>query len=304
MLDERDQAPGAEATLTDANSSNRMARAASAALAPGAVLATRYRITRFVAGGGMGEVYEARDTVLGEDVALKILRPDLSHKPEAQARFVEEIRLARKVTHANVCRVFDVEISGERVFYTMALHEGDTLADLIRSRAPLSVDDARPFVRQLLAGVAAAHAAEVVHADLKPSNVLLTGPQRDHVVITDFGLAVPCCYEFGCRCNMVHILGTPAYMAPEQVEGGMALERTDVFSLGVILFELVTGTLPFVGDDAKRIAHARLTGETPSPRQRVPALDPTWDQVIRGCLARNPAARPCRVGDIAAALGA
>ena len=213
-------------------------------LAPGTILGGRYRIMRFVAAGGMGEVYEADDQLLGDPVAVKLLRTDLIRKPGAQARFADEIRLARRITHPNVCRVFDVGVDGERVFYTMELHSGLTLARHLAAAGKLSVNAVRPIVRQLLAGLAAAHDAEVVHADLKPSNVLLTCRDGSRVVITDFGLAAPLCTPLGCRCDMVHLVGTPAYMAPEQVLGDPLSEATDVFAVGVILYELLTGHLP------------------------------------------------------------
>ena len=266
------------------------------------MLAGRYRLVRYIAGGGMGEVYEADDVLLGERVALKLLRRDLARKPGGSERFADEIRMARRVTHPNVCRVFDVGLDGERVFFTMALHTGETLAELLRREGPLDEATARPIVRQLMTGIIAAHAAEVVHSDLKPSNVLLTGPAGDHVVITDFGLAVPCCTELGCTCPMVHLHGTPAYMAPEQIEGGMAMVATDIFSLGVVLFEMVTGALPFRGETPLAIARARLDSAAPPPRTLRRELDPRWDAAIEACLARDPRARPRTVGEIARAL--
>ncbi|MCC6523685.1 MAG: serine/threonine protein kinase [Polyangiaceae bacterium] len=279
------------------------ARPPGTALAAGELLAGRYRIVRFVAGGGMGEVYEAEDALLREPVAVKLLRAELVKKPGAQERFADEIRLARRVTHPNVCRVFDVGIDGERVFFTMELHHGITLAEHLAATGPLDPPDATPLVRQLLLALGAAHAADVVHADLKPSNVLLTGKGHERVVITDFGLAVPCCSELGCGCDMPHLLGTPAYMAPEQVAGGLAGESTDMFALGVILFEMTTGLRPYRGPDAFTVARARLSGAAPSPRVLRPDLPESWDRVIRACLAREPAARPQSTADVAGALG-
>jgi serine/threonine-protein kinase len=176
------------ATVTDVRSATPPHGASDAALGAGDLLAGRYRVDRLIASGGMGEVYRADDTVLGEPVALKLLRCELVAEPAARTRFGDEIRLARKVTHANVCRVFDVGVDGDLIFYTMELYRGDTLADLLAGRGPLPVDRALPLVRQMLAGVAAAHDAGVIHADLKPSNMLLAGAERDRIVITDFGL--------------------------------------------------------------------------------------------------------------------
>ena len=173
-----------DGTVTDHHSPGRCL--VGPPLGEGSLLGGRYRIRRFVAAGGMGEVYEADDQLLGDPIAVKLLRTDLIRKPGAQARFADEIRLARRITHPNVCRVFDVGTDGERVFYTMELHRCGTLADYGR----VSIAEAKPLVRQLLAGIGAAHDAGVVHADLKPSNVLLC---KSRVVVTDFGLALPCC---------------------------------------------------------------------------------------------------------------
>jgi serine/threonine protein kinase len=271
-------------------------------LAPGAMLAGRYRIERFIAAGGMGEVHQALDTLLDERIAVKLLREDLTKKPAAHERFAQEIRLARRVTHRNVCRVFDVGMDGARVFFTMELHAGSTLSWFLARQGPLDVAAASPLVCQILDGVAAAHAANVVHADLKPSNILLTGNDAHRVVVTDFGLAMPCCAELGCACSSVHLLGTPAYMAPEQVTGGTLLDTTDVFALGVILFEMVTGCLPFAGPTPIEMARARLAGEPPSPRALRPAVDPRWDEVIRACLAIEPKQRPASTAALRDAL--
>jgi len=295
----RDTREPNDGTITDAHSSGAVP--IGQPFAPGAVLGGRYQIKRFVAAGGMGEVYEADDQLLRDPVAIKLLRLDLVRKPGAQARFAEEIRLARRVTHNNVCRVFDVGVDGEHVFYTMELHSGKTLKHHLATTGPLAIAAARPFVRQMLAGIGAAHAAGVVHADLKPSNVLFGA--EDRIVLTDFGLAMPCCTTLGCDCRMAHLVGTPAYMAPEQVTGGTALGGTDLFSFGVILFELLTGQLPWRGDTAIEQARARLQGDPPSARAVRPTIDARWDELIRACLQREPSGRPASTSDIARALG-
>jgi serine/threonine-protein kinase len=313
-VEKRSDAIALDATLTEArlehDALGALARGTPSAggdgapgIAVGHMLAGRYRVVRFIAAGGMGEVYEVDDALLGERVAIKLLRPELSQKPGAQARFADEIKMARKVTHPNVCRVFDVGVDGGLFFFTMELHLGETLASRLCRSAPMDVATARPIVAQLLAGVAAAHAVDIVHTDLKPSNVLLTGKGNARVVLTDFGLALPCCAELGCGCSMPHLIGTPAYMSPEQVAGGTVLDSTDLFSIGVILFEMLTGELPYRGATALEMAHARLTGDPPSPRARRPEVDPAWDQVVRACLAREHKDRPRSVREVAAALG-
>lgn len=288
-----------EVTVTDAGRSPGVAPP-DQPLVEGATLAGRYRIRRFVAAGGMGEVYEADDQLLGDPVAIKLLRTDLIRKPGAQARFADEIRLARKITHPNVCRVFDAGLDHERVFYSMELYPGTTLKMHLLDHPPLTIGQLEPIAAQMLAGLGAAHAADVVHADLKPSNVLLLPNGR--VVVTDFGLALPCCATLGCQCDMPHLVGTPAYMAPEQVTGGMVLDGTDLFSFGVILYEALTGELPWDGDTPLELANARLVGDPPSPRELVPDLDATWDEVIRACLRVERPQRPASAADVAKAL--
>ncbi len=270
-------------------------------LVTGELLGGRYRITRFIAAGGMGQVYAADDHLLGEAVAVKQLRRDLVRKPGAQQRFADEFRFARRVTHPNVSRVFDVGIDGERVYYTMELHPGHTLKTHFADVGRMSIATVKPLAGQILAGLGAAHDAEVVHADLKPSNVLFSKTGR--VLVSDFGLALPLCATLGCACDMPHLIGTPAYMAPEQVTGGTVLEGTDLFSFGVILFELLTGRLPWYGADAISMANARLTGITPPPRRFVRDLDPTWDDVIVACLQRDLSDRPKTAAEVARALG-
>ena len=293
---------GDDATMTDPQATRTEP---SVLLTPGALLAGRYRIERFLAAGGMGEVHQVLDEVLGERVAVKLLREDLSHKREAQERFTDEIRLARRVTHRNVCRVFDVGADGPRVFFTMELHQGETLACFLRREGPLEIPAASPLVRQILAGVGAAHASDVVHSDLKPSNIILDRRAvgaEPHVLITDFGLAVSCCAVPGCVCTSAHLFGTPAYMAPEQVKGDPISRATDIFALGVILFEMVTGKLPFTGSNLVELATARLAGgDPPSPRAVRPSVASRWDEAIRACLALDGGARPS-IGDLASTL--
>ncbi len=291
------------ATVTDIQSASPRRPRTDASLAVGELLADRYRVIRYISGGGMGEVYETDDTILADRVAVKLLRPALVAKPGAHARFGDEIRLARKVTHPNVCRVFDVGIDGDKVFFTMELHTGGTLGTLLDQRGAMDVEQAAPLVAQILAGVGAAHDAGVIHADLKPSNLLLAGGSSDRIVVTDFGLAVPCCAEIGCACASPHLIGTPAYLSPEQAVGDPTETQSDVFSLGVILYEMLTGQLPYRGDTTHELARARLEGDPPSPRAVRPDIDPRWNDVIRQCLSRDLTQRPEDAPALAAALG-
>ncbi len=218
-------------------------------LAPGDVLAERFRVLRLVGRGGMGEVYEAEDLELGEAVALKTIRPELVGDPAARDRFKREIQMARKVTHPNVCRTFDLERhrSADRdiTFLTMEMLPGGTLAEHLRKRGRIDAEPAAPLLKQMAEGLAAAHRVGVIHRDFKPGNVVLV-PAADGLrpVITDFGLA--CVGEdAGARAaGPRSVMGTRAYMSPEQAAGADPTPAGDVFSLGLVIRETVTGARP------------------------------------------------------------
>ena len=273
-------------------------------LTAGEVLARRYQIVRLIGRGGMGEVYEARDLDLEAAVAVKLVRPEIASRPEVLERFKREVYLARQVTHSNVCRIFDLGYHqapvGRLPFLTMELLSGETLAERIARSGPLGLDEAFPLVMQMAGGLAAAHAIGVIHRDFKSANLMLT-PQsvssrsafRTRVTIMDFGLArIATDDSAGTRLTGAGmLLGTPAYMAPEQIEGGRITPGTDIYALGVVLYEMVTGALPFEGDNAWIITTKRLREAPRSPRSRAVNLDKNWDAVILKCLARDPAAR-------------
>ncbi|HWM95258.1 MAG TPA: tetratricopeptide repeat protein [Thermoanaerobaculia bacterium] len=278
-------------------------------LEPGEVLAGRYRIAGFLGQGTMGEVHEAEDLELGEHVAVKMLRPEIGRDERLLLRFKKEILLAHRVTHPNVCRTFDLVYHdapgfGRRVFLTMELLHGETLAERLARTGRLSTAEALPIVRQIAAALDAAHAAGIVHRDLKSANVfLVSSPSGDRAVVTDFGLAWS--DDPSASPSLTHageLLGSPAYMAPEQVRGDASSPATDIYALGVVLYEMLTGELPFLGESAFSTALKRLQEPPPSPRRRVPDLDPAWDRAILRCLARSPEDRFARVGDVARAL--
>jgi len=287
----------------------------------GDLISGRYRIVKLLGVGGMGEVYEAEDRELGENVALKIIRPEIASRPRILARFRREIQLARRVTHPNVCRIYDVSYhvtaDGEGPaekkisFVSMELLHGRTLAAQLRTAGRMAIADALPIVRQMAAGLDAAHAASIIHRDFKSANVMLASSQSSadapvRAVITDFGLA----YETGSDAanrdarltDTGMVIGTPDYMAPEQLEQGPLSPATDIYALGVVLFEMVTGRLPFDGATPMTIAMNRLRNPAPSPRALVPELTERWEAVILRCLERDPAQRFQRAGDVAAAL--
>ncbi|MEO7794505.1 MAG: protein kinase [Thermoanaerobaculia bacterium] len=266
---------------------------------PGEVIAERYRIRRFIARGGMGEVYEAEDLELRQPVALKTVHArDAAHEVAIE-RFKREISLARKVTHANVCRIYDVGYHARNdgtsvIFLTMELLEGETLSQRIRRQGTLTPQEALPIALQMVTALAAAHAAGVIHRDFKSENVFLVPSGAEtRVVVTDFGVARGIEHDqFAAQVTIVDAaVGTPAYMAPEQIEGGALTAAVDQYALGVVLFEMVTGELPFAGDTPLATAVKRLTQAPPSPDDLIPGLDPLWVGVIRRCMARYPADR-------------
>ncbi|MBZ0233227.1 MAG: serine/threonine protein kinase [Deltaproteobacteria bacterium] len=216
-------------------------------LAGGTIVAERWTIVRFLARGGMGAVYEAHDRLLDGPVALKTLRSGMAHE-----RFVREIQLARKVSHPNVCRIHDAGRHGGLSFLTMELLAGEPLSARLE-RGPMSVVEARPILADLAAALDAAHAAGVIHRDFKPHNVMLVrrgGTLR--AVVTDFGIA-RAADDTGDAALTAdgELIGTPAYMAPEQVNGKPVTAATDVFSFGVVAYQMVTGALPFTGQNAR-----------------------------------------------------
>jgi serine/threonine protein kinase len=252
----------------------------------GAVLEDRYEIVAPLGEGGMGAVYRAHDRELDEALALKVLRPELSANADALARFRREVKLARRVTHTNVARTYDLGIHEGTRFLTMELIAGESLAAALQRRIPLA--EALRISQEACLGLCAAHAVGVVHRDLKPDNVMLADGR---VVLTDFGIA-RAVEGPDARATLGVIIGTPAYMAPEQVEG-MAIDgRTDVYALGVMLFEIVTGQLPFRGDTPLALAAARLLSAPPDPRTLMSDLPDGVAALITRALSRNRMDRP------------
>jgi serine/threonine protein kinase/tetratricopeptide (TPR) repeat protein len=281
------------------------------AFRPGDLVAERFRIMRFLARGGMGEVYEAEDVELHERVALKSIRSELLHDGRALERFKREVHLARKVTHPNVCRIFDLfrhsNASGDSVlFVAMELLEGETLADLLHRKPRMSTETASRIAVQMSAGLGAAHAVGVLHRDFKPGNVLLVPALKGlRAVITDFGLALRSNQDVSLGASITgagEVLGTPAYMSPEQVEGRDLTPASDVYSLGLVLFQMVTGSRAFEGATPLSMAVRRVKEDPISPRKLVPDLDRRWESVILKCLERDPKNRYQSGDEVADAL--
>ena len=261
---------------------------------PGRLIAGRYRIIALLGKGGMGEVYRADDLTLGQAVAIKFLPDEATRDEGMRERFRNEVRIARRVSHPNVCRVYDVgEVEGQ-TFFTMEYVDGEDLASLLRRIGRLPQDKALDIARQLCAGVAAAHSKGVLHRDLKPANIMLDG--RGQVVITDFGLAGVADNIRGAEVRS----GTPAYMAPEQLEGKEVSPRSDIYALGLVLYEVFTGKRAF----AEKPAGLQARGDrTPSrPSSVVKDLDPIVEKVILRCLENEPSARPATALAVAGAM--
>jgi predicted ATPase len=282
---------------------------------PGAHLGNRYRVRSVLGSGGAGDVYEAWDEELSIPVALKTLRFGAAFGEGVLRQLKQEAMLARAVVHPNVCRVYDLSCHRDPPrddvwFLTMEVLRGETLAERLRSTGRMMPEAAWPLVEQMAAGLDAAHQAGIAHLDFKSGNVMLAGePGREQAVITDFGLArtVLSMEELPPapgqeRPQPAPIVGTPAYMAPEQVQGEAAGPAADIYALGVVLYEIVTGALPFTGETPLEMAERRLAADAPSPRAIAPDLDERWEVAIRRCLEREPRRRFARASDVARAL--
>jgi serine/threonine-protein kinase len=249
----------------------------------------------------MGAVYRARDTELDEIVALKMLHGEFGSDPRMLARFRQEAKLARRVTHKNVARTFDIGEHGGAKFLTMEFVEGESLANFVAKRGRLTPSEALPILKEVCAGISAAHAVGVVHRDLKPDNVLLGKDGR--VVVTDFGIARALAQGEGASKTLGGVVGTPEYMAPEQVEGAPDVDgRADVYALGVMMYEIFTGEPAWRGDTPFVLAAARLVQPPPDPRAVLPSLPSGLAQVILRCMAKDRAKRFATADEIGDAL--
>jgi len=267
-----------------------------ARLITGAMLTERYRIVGSVGRGGMGEVYKAEDLKLDQTVALKFLPDAIARDGAALARFHKEVRITRQISHPNVCRVYDIGEVGGRHFLSMEFIDGEDLSSLLRRIGRLPGDKAVEIARHICAGLAAAHDNGVVHRDLKPANIMIDG--RGRARITDFGVAV---VAQELRSDEV-TAGTPAYMAPEQLTGKEVTHRSDIYSLGLVLYELFTGKRVFDANNLPELIklHEQTTPTTPS--SHVKDIDPLVEKVILRCLEKDPNKRPGSAIQVAAAL--
>jgi hypothetical protein len=263
---------------------------------PGTILASRYRIVGLLGRGGMGEVYRADDLKLAQAVALKFLPENLAGDRNMLARFHKEVRIARQISHPNVCRVFDIgEIEGQH-FLSMEYIDGEDLASLLRRIGRLPSGKAVEIAKQLCAGLAAAHDEGVLHRDLKPANIMIDG--RGKTRITDFGLAGLAEDFHGHEVRA----GTPAYMAPEQLAGNEVTTKSDIYSLGLLLYEIFTGRKAFEAATLEELIKLRESSTPPSLSSYVKEVDPLVERIILRCLEREPRDRPATVAQISAAL--
>ena len=262
--------------------------------APGTILVDRYRMVGLLGKGGMGEVYRADDLKLGQVVALKFLPESLAQDPVRLAQFHGEVRLARQISHPNVCRVYDVDDLDGHPFLTMEYIDGEDLSSLLRRIGRLPEERALEMARQFCAGVAAAHDRGVLHRDLKPANVMIDG--RGHVRVMDFGLAAAAGTAIEVRA------GTPGYMAPEQLAGREVSIRSDVYAIGLVLFELFTGRRAFEASSLAELLRLHESDTITPPTALVAGLDPAIERAILRCLEREPARRPASALAVAASL--
>ena len=262
----------------------------------GTVLGGRYRIVDLLGRGGMGEVYRAEDLTLAQVVALKFLPESLRDDGGRRERLLSEVRIARQVSHPAVCRVYDVDELEGQLCLSMEYVDGENLATLLRRIGRLPADKALEIARQVCAGLGAVHDQGVLHRDLKPENVMVDGEGRAR--LTDFGLAGLADGLQGAEARS----GTPAYMSPEQLSGREVTRRSDVYALGLVLFELFTGRRAFEGRTYAELERQHREEPPPRPSERVPQLDVAVERAILRCLEKDPRRRPSSALAVSAAL--
>jgi serine/threonine protein kinase len=256
----------------------------------GQLIGNRYLIERQVASGGMATVYLATDERLDRQVAIKVIHPHLSNDADFQAKFVLEAKTAAKLSHPNLVNVFDQGTDGQTTYLVMEYVPGITLRDALKEYGPLPAQRALEMLGQILAGLAAAHRAGILHRDLKPDNVLLADDGR--VKLGDFGLA----REISAHTSTGDLVGTIAYLSPELVTRGQADARSDVYAAGILLFELLTGRQPFEGEKAVQIAYQHANSTVPAPSTLAPATPIALDKLVAWATAKLPADRPDDAG--------
>ncbi|MDT7615276.1 MAG: eukaryotic-like serine/threonine-protein kinase [Pseudonocardiales bacterium] len=254
----------------------------------GALLDARYRVGSVIARGGMSTVYRGTDTRLDRPVAVKIMDPRMAADPAFRMRFEREARSAARIDHPAVVDVFDQGDDGDTLFLVMELVEGCTLRDVLRARGALGVPAALAVLEPVLLGLAEAHRLGMVHRDVKPENVLISTARE--VKVADFGLVVAAAQAGASHAGL--IMGTVAYLSPEQVATGAADARSDVYSAGIMLYEMLTGVPPYTGDTAISVAYRHVNSDVPPPSLIAGDVPPELDELVRRATRRDPAGRP------------
>ena len=247
----------------------------------------RYKILDVIGGGGMSNVYLAHDMILDRDVAIKILHYNFSNEQEMHRRFQREALSATSLTHPNIVSIYDVGEDGDMHYLVMEYVKGQTLKQYIQKYAPLAPTKCVDIMKQLTSAIAHAHQNQIIHRDIKPQNILMD--ESGNVKITDFGIAMALEDTSFTRTNSV--LGTVHYLSPEQARGGTATKKSDIYSLGIVLYELLTGELPFSGESAVAIALKHLQSETPSVKAIVPSIPQSLENVVLKATAKDPVHR-------------
>jgi len=261
----------------------------SASINTGTDFGPRYHVESLLGSGGMGKVYKARDRELDRTVAIKVLRPDLMTDPMALQRFKHELLLASSISHPNILRIHDLGEYNAVKFISMAYVDGGDLTQTLRKEGRLPLERVLNIVRQLAVALAAAHGVNVVHRDLKPQNILLGS--GDHVYVTDFGIAKTLESDRTSVTRTGAVLGTPMYMSPEQVEGKPVDHRSDLYTFGLIFYEMLTGVLPFSGDTTFQLMYQRVHQLPKRPELVIPDLPPYLSRICLKCLEKEPAKR-------------
>lgn len=266
----------------------------------GHLLSERYRIERPIGGGGMANVYLAHDIILDREVAIKVLRLEFANDPEFIERFDREAQAATSLAHPNIVNIYDVGEEDHILYMVMEYVDGLTLKEYIVKHGPVAVDEAVRIMKQLTDAIAHAHANGLIHRDIKPQNILVD--QSGHVKVTDFGIAIALSATSLTQTNS--ILGSVHYLSPEQARGGMATKKSDIYSLGIVLYELLTAQLPFSGQSPISIALKHLQNETPSVRQLNPNVPQSVENIVLQATAKDPFHRFENVYEMEMALDA